>query len=178
MFNLIPHIVKQKILTDYKARRIIVVLLACIFFILTLFIFISPSFGYLFFEEKNVGAESEAIKKSDQFKKADEVLKAIQETNGQLRVVSLESGPLKITEAIEKIVQVKNASIHVTSIQYRTINASSSVITLEGKADKRDALKKFVTDLQNIPMFLSVELPISNFVKDKDISFTISMKIL
>jgi Tfp pilus assembly protein PilN len=178
MFNLIPHIIKQKILHDYRARRVIVVLVGCMLFILILFIFISPSFGYLFFEEKNVIAEAESIKKSDQFKKADEVLKAIQETNGQLRVVSLEENPSKVTEAIEKIVQTKNAFVRITSIQYRTITATSSMITIEGKADKREALKRFVTDLQNIPVFTDVALPISNFVKDKDIGFTISMKIL
>lgn len=178
MFNLIPHIIKQKILSDYKARRVITVLVGFVILIIILFIFISPSFGHLFFEEKNVMAEAETIKKSDQFKKADEVLKAIKQTNEQLRVISSDVSMVGPTEAMQKIIQVKNASVHITSIQYKTVSATSSMLVLEGKADRRDALKKFVTDLGDVSGFAEVVLPISNFVKDKDIGFTISMKIL
>ena len=178
MFNLIPHIIKEKIRTDYRGRRIIVLLLGLICFICVLFIFIAPSFGYLFFEEQNVIAEAEVMKNSDQFKKADEVVATIKETNEQLRALGLEISSVEPIEAIEKIVQAKNVGIHITDIQYKEVSATSSTIVLQGKADKRDGLKQFVTNLQGVSGFSDVVLPVSNFAKDKDISFTISMKIL
>lgn len=178
MFNLIPATLKEKILKDYKERRIIVLLFGFIFFICMLFIFISPSFGYLFFEEQNVVAEAEVMRESDQFKKADEVMTTIKETNEQLRALSLEVRSVTPVKAIEQVVSVKNRSIHITEIQYKEVTSTSSTIVLQGKADRRDALKEFVTSLQNISGFSDVVLPVSNFAKDRDISFTISMKIL
>lgn len=178
MFNLIPHIIKQRILQDYRARRVIVILAGFVLLVCVLFVFISPSFGYLFFEEKNVIAEAEAIKKSDQFKKADEVLKAIKETNEELRVLSTEIRSAQPTPAIEQIIKAKNQFIHITEIQYKVVHATSSLVTIGGKADRRDALKKFVVDLEGVPGFLDVFLPVSNFAKDKDIDFTVSIKML
>lgn len=178
MFNLIPNTLKEKILKDYKGRRVIVLLFGLVCFICMLFVFISPSFGYLFFEEKNVIAEAEVMKQSDQFKTADEVVTTIKETNEQLRTLSLEVRPVAPIGAIEKIVKVKNQYIHITEIQYKEVNATSSTVVLQGKADKREALKDFVTSLQGLSGFSDVVLPVSNFAKDKDIDFTISMKIL
>jgi hypothetical protein len=132
----------------------------------------------LFFEEQNVIAEAEVVKKSNQFEKADEVVGAIQETNEQLRAFMLEAGSVQYIGAIEKIIQVKNTAIRITDIQYKTVTATSSLITLEGNADRRDALKEFVTELENITGFTDVVLPVSNFAKDRDIDFTISLKTL
>lgn len=178
MFNLIPDTLKEKIARDYKERRIILLLFSFICFIAMLFIFISPSFGYLFFEEKDVAAEAEVMMQSDQFKKADEVVTSIKETNEHLRVLSLEVRSVSPIEAIEKIVETKRQAIHITEIQYKETTATSSTIILQGKADRREALKDFVSSLQNLSGFSDVVLPVSNFAKDKDISFTISMKIL
>lgn len=178
MFNLIPDTLKQRILKDYKERRIIVLLFVCVLFIVMLFILISPSFGYLFFEEQNVIAEAEVVKKSNQFEKADEVMDVIQSTNEQLRVFMLEISSIQSIEAVEKIVSAKHTGIYIDNIQYKLLTATSSLITVEGKASRRDTLREFVTKLENIEGFTDVVLPVSNFVKDRDIDFTISLKTL
>lgn len=178
MFNLIPHTLKERIIKDYKGRRVTVVFFGVVCLIVILFIFISPTYGYLFFEEQNVIAEAETMKKSDQFQKADQVVAAIKETNEQLRALSLDVRSVQPIQAVERVVQAKNTSIHITDIQYKEVTATSSILILQGKADRRDSLKQFITNLQSISGFSDVTLPVSNFAKDKDIDFSVSMKML
>ena len=177
MFNLIPQSLKGYILTDYKERRIIVVLAGVILLILIAFVFLAPSLGYLFFEEKNILAEVEAMKSLDQFKKVDQVETSIKDANEQLRALLTEVSPVDPIRAIERVIEVKNSGVHITDLQYQEITATSSSLVMKGSADKRDALKQFVTNVQALPGFADVVLPVSNFAKDKDIDFSISVTI-
>ncbi len=177
MFNLIPQSLKGYILADYKERRIVVILVGVVFLILIAFVFLAPSLGYLFFEEKNILAEVEAMKSLDQFKKVDQVETSIKDANEQLRALLTEVSPVDPIRAIERVIAVKNSGVHITDMQYQEITATSSSLVMRGSADKRDALKQFVTNVQALPGFADVVLPVSNFAKDKDIDFSISVTI-
>ncbi|MCX6703428.1 MAG: hypothetical protein NTV02_01930 [Candidatus Zambryskibacteria bacterium] len=175
MFNLIPIQLKEQIIRDYKERRI--VLWFGGFFVLSviLFIFLLPTYVLVFFEEKNKFSETQFMKASSQFKKSDEVVGIITETNEQLRVLLASVPKTSATGSLQKVLEAKNSFIHITEIEYREKTATSSDILIRGMADKRDALKQFATALENQEIFLDVTLPISNFAKDKDIDFSISL---
>lgn len=177
MFNLIPDLVKEKILKDYVKRRIIVWLFAILVAVVITLVFLLPTFVHVFFEEKNMRADAEFVKSSIQIKKADEVVVTIKETNEQLRALSLIKNPTKPVDTVQKAIEVKNASIYINEIEY-TENQKGGMLLLKGVALKRESLQDFVTKLQAVPGFKEVVLPVSNFAKDKDIDFALSITLL
>ncbi len=175
MFNLIPETLKEKIIKDYTERRVVVWLFGVCVLMGTFFIFLLPTYTHVFFEEQNTLGDAERIKNSVQFKKADQVAQTIKETNTQLKVLEQENRSVNPINSIQQIIGTKNAAIRIYEIEYTEIKATSSIVVIKGVADRRDALRQFVTNLESIKGFSNIELPVSNFVKDKDIDFTISI---
>ncbi|MHB1316891.1 MAG: hypothetical protein ACYCZW_03510 [Minisyncoccota bacterium] len=178
MFNLIPTFLKKEIRSDYKGRRIIMWLGGFLMVIITSYFFLLPGYINVFFEEKNASTESKVIKDSTTFVKADEIAKTIVEINEQLKTLSLVTDSVEPISPIEKIISTKNLFIHINEIEYRELTATTSTIILTGVADKRDALREFVSNLELVDGFSGVILPVSNFAKDKDIEFTISINLI
>lgn len=177
MFNLVPDIVKEKILKDYKHRRIVVWLFSLLVCVVIFLVFLLPTYAYVFFEEKNTRADTVLINNSLQLKEADQVVSTIKETNEQLRALAMSGNPTDPLLTLEKVGQAKNSFIHINEIEYREDTASTSTLVLKGLADKRDALREFVNKLESTEGFFDVVLPVSNFAKDKDIEFSVNVKI-
>lgn len=178
MFNLIPDSVKEKILKDYQERRVVVWLFALFLLSVTIVIFLLPAYVHVFFEEKNIRADVEIVKNSLQLKKADDVVGTIKATNELLKALSPAKSHVRTSEIIEKTLGAKNAAIHITDIEYMETKTSSSTVLLKGIADKRESLREFVNTLEGTEGFAKVELPVSNFAKDKNIDFSITISLL
>jgi len=177
MFNLVPDIVKEKILKDYGHRRFVVWLFGMLMCMMIFFIFLLPTYAYILLEEKNTLADTILIKNSLQLKEADQVVGTIKETNEQLKALGVSGNPTTALLTLEKVGEAKNPLIHVNEIEYEEDTASTSILILRGIADKRDALREFVSKLESTESFFEVLLPVSNFAKDKDIEFSINVKI-
>lgn len=177
MFNLIPDNLKADIIREYAGRRLIVWFAGFTLLCVSLFVFLLPTYIYVFFEEKNLLSQSELLKDSAQFKKADDVVKVITETNEQLRVVA--SVPYTTTpiSALEKVITAKNPPIRIADIEYSQSPNGSSTISVRGVAGTRDSLRQFVASLEAVDVFTAATLPVSNFAKDKDIEFSISVTV-
>lgn len=178
MFNLIPDAVKEKILKDYKERRVVVWLFALFSLSVMIVIFLLPAYVHVFFEEKNMRADVEVVKNSLQLKKADDVVGKIKRTNEQLKTLSPVKSQIRASEIVEKALRTRNSTIHITEIEYMETKTSSSTLLLKGVADRRESLREFVTKLESTEGFVKVELPVSNFAKDKNIDFSINISLL
>ncbi len=178
MFNLIPDSVKEKILKDYQRRRGVVWLFMTAVLSIVVLIFLLPTYVHVFFEVKNVSASVEIVKSSLQLKEADEVVGTIKKTNEQLRTLFSASSSFKTSEIVERALKAKNSFIHITDIEYIETKIGSSTLQLRGIADRRESLREFVTTLESIESFEKVELPVSNFAKDRDIDFSVTIRLL
>ncbi len=83
----------------------------------------------------------------------------------------------KVLPLVNVIIKNKIPTIHINEILYKFTDKSNSAITLSGVSLTRDALVAFVKKLQSSGSFKSVNLPVSNFTKDKDINFSLSMAV-
>jgi hypothetical protein len=50
-------------------------------------------------------------------------------------------------------------------------------INLQGVSATRESLSAFSKSLQTIPEFKSVNVPLSSYTKDKDLSFSVDIKV-
>lgn len=178
MFNLIPENLKATIIREYSGRRLIVWFAGFALLCIALFIFLLPTYIHVVFEEKDLLTQTEFLKDSAQFKKADDIVRVITETNEQLRVVSTPSYNTTPVSAIEKIILSKNTNIRITDIQYtQIVEEEGSKVSVAGIANTRDSLRQFVSSLEAVEVFSQVTLPVSNFAKDRDIDFSVNLTV-
>ncbi len=79
-----------------------------------------------------------------------------------------------IAEIINPLIEVSREKVSITSLLYEEIQgANTTNITITGKAPSRQILSQFHQDLNKSAFFEKVNLPISNYVKGKDIEYTI-----
>jgi hypothetical protein len=175
MFNLIPEQYKQMIIHEYHARLRILWGIGLLCLVFSFLILIIPSYVSVYFAAKNMRDQAGLMKSSFSFKNADAILGTITETNKQLQVASLfqqKNNPLSF---FEQAVGAKNTAIHIVSSEYSKRDTGNSDITISGIADTRDALRLYINELNALPIFSDVYLPISSFVKDKNIEFSITL---
>ncbi len=79
---------------------------------------------------------------------------------------------------IHSILEVSRPGIKFSHFAYTTASSKSPhTLTLSGTSVTRDALRNYQLALQNSPLVLSANLPISAYAKDSNITFAISITL-
>ena len=99
------------------------------------------------------------------------------QTTDELKVLELYNKNLVPSIYFSKIIEDKNPSIKITRLSMNQTTTGENVILVGGISADRAGLVAFIEDLKFEDGFSSVDSPISDFVKDKDISFTINIKV-
>ncbi len=175
MFNLLPEIEKKHIVSEYSTRRTIVALIFLFTIGLIAVISIIPSF---ILSSAKVGEVSESIstiRSSTIFEEEDELSLALSDTNAKVSTLLPEKQNIYIADLFEKILSHKTASVRINGISYRKGDKDDSV-AVNGVALSREDLSFFVEDMRKNPLFTEVNLPVSNFAKDRNSEFTLDIK--
>lgn len=174
MFNLLPDNVKKEIKTEYKIRLITMIFVFVILLQVSLFISILPSWVISSSKEEDIMLETEDAANAKFFKDSDEITSIISSTNTRLgHITTLLEYP-KARPFIDKIISSKTSSIHLNNFVY-ALNKTDATISIQGISGTREALISFSKTLQDSKMFKTVDLPISNLAKDKNISFSMTL---
>lgn len=181
MINLLPQHHQDLLRAKYNARRITI----ASYFVVILSI-ISLSFfasGYFLTENilsnTNLQNNTNSLKTIDGETLSSEVIattlsdlarasRLADELDSKLRP----SGVYKIIRNLEG----KPNSVHLYEIGYSNKLTKEGVVEtliLKGVAENRDSLTSLGRFLESIPDFQSVDLPISNFAKERDIDFSL-----
>ncbi len=177
MFNLLPENLKDKIKKDYKLRKITVIL---IFFVCVLFsalIFLLPSWLVSYYNEKEVVLDHKQMQDNLSDLNISSVLSTIKTINTKLNIINSNLDYPKILPYLNTILSKKTNSIHINNFTYNYAEDKTTEVTLGGVASTRESLVSFVKTLEESKSFSEVNLPISNLAKDKNIIFSIKMKI-
>ncbi len=106
-----------------------------------------------------------------------EVYKILEATDQRVDFLSPQPA-LFLTAAAEKIAGRKPAGVRIDGLSYHPQEPAqtwSAAIALTGLATSREALVAFVKALQAEPTFSSINVPVSNFAKDRDIEFSLTL---
>lgn len=173
MFSLIPDQEKKEIIKDYHLRRILIVLL----FLLGTGLFTSVtllpsrilSSAKISEAERRINTEQNSLEKHE-----DGSIKLVKDINQKLNALHTET-VISPSDVFNRIFTKKLSTIRIVGISFQ--NGEEVVVSVEGIATDRENLSKFVRELQSEAIFESVFLPISNFAKDKNVPFTLQIKI-
>ncbi|MDP3726235.1 MAG: hypothetical protein Q8R36_03500, partial [bacterium] len=106
--------------------------------------------------------------------------KNVADINQKINILSGESErSISTSYAIQKIIENKNPNIFITSFFYDDIQKTEMprIMTISGVSSNRHRLISFVNALRAEDTFSEVNVPVSNFVKNVDIPFSLLLTI-
>lgn len=180
--NLLPLTEQIKVKTEYRVRLLALSLFGGAIVCVIGAVFLLPAYVAVFAKEKSISVEFSALKESDTPESAA-LAGELQELKKQIASLSLAEGNGRVMDTISLAIKKESeasalsAPISITNIVYDTDKAGGRTLSLGGVAGNRNALRALVKALGEEYPFEFVRVPVSNFVKEKDIPFTVSITI-
>lgn len=174
MFNLLPQEYQHNLKKEYSRRLITLVLIAffCIGLagVLTLF----PSYLLSLQKEKEISVEDINIEKTLRADVVD-LNKQIKSIKEDTALVLGREAQNQIYLLLAQILEKKSSGIIIKSLSYKKQNDDPVSVAVAGVANTRDGLLSFTKELETLEVFESVNIPVSNFAKDRNIEFSLDL---
>lgn len=175
MLNFLPQKNKNQIVTEYLLRVIALLLISLFISSLILISLFAPSFFFVSYKNNTVKNQLESIKQENVDKGVDPML-FIKNVNKLVVSLSPSSTGVGYTEIINKIVNIKNNDIKISSIDIVDDKGTNSKkILLNGIASTRDSLTSYEKEIKIDGFFDSIIFPVSNFIKSTDSEFSATL---
>ncbi len=178
MFNLLPEALKREIKSEYRKRWLVAVLTLLLFIQVSFLVFLLPSWTLSFSKEKEAVLLLEELGEGNTSQGAGSTASIITETNLKLRIIDTVMKSPEAFPLIDAVISNRNTSIKLSDISYTSMGTSTATVTLSGVGATRDALVSFSKKLEETKLFKSVNLPVGNLAKDKDINFSINITVV
>ncbi|MES3004969.1 MAG: hypothetical protein V4690_02555 [Patescibacteria group bacterium] len=179
MFNVLPDNLKQEIKKQYGARRFVVILNFIIFIQIFTLIAFFPSWVTSFYNQKEAASVVAESEDALLIEEVEELSSQIQSINKKLEIIKKTQTGFSPTQTLDSIIEQKSPSILINEFTFNKSTNNQVTITLTGSAGERESLLTFIKKLESSKLFDKVDSPISNFTKDRNISFSLflTMKI-
>lgn len=175
MINLLPPAAKKGILIEYWVRVISVWL---ILWSLALLAAASLSFpAYVFTATQIKLHQDSATQAMKQVTDYEQTSVALTRASQQARIIVDGQQVDRFSKYVFLLEQLQGTDVQVSTIALERVEDGMAPITVGGTARDRQALASFRDRLLTNEAVVSVDLPISNLAKDKDIQFTISVTL-
>lgn len=143
-----------------------------------LVVFLIPSYVSLDLKENIALEQIGLVKKSIQNKDNINAEKELNIIVAKIEILKRTKNEIVLKDIIYEIIKEKPQGIYISDFLYNKIQKKEGIekmVTIQGVSNTRDELLKFKNLLSNIKYFGEVNLPLSNFVKDIDIPFSIDI---
>lgn len=177
MFNLLSQNLKNEIKKEYKIRKLIMVLTFALAIQVSFMVFILPTWLSSFYKEKVMLSDSNKLNQNLSESSVESVSAEILKINQQLNIINNSLNYRGIVVFIDEVLQQKNNTIFIEQFSMSSGNNAEPILFIGGVATTRENLVSFVSRLEQSDLFSEVNLPISNLAKDRNIDFSIEIKI-
>lgn len=179
MINLLPDDKKEELMRIYMMRVTLTAL--CAFLGLELLVIASLVPSYLYLRSVQNAADAELAELVAKHGATDTAVSdAIKRVAGDVALMRPNLKEPTWSSISTRVASVTIPGITITAIAYDTKGVkegSSGTVQLRGVAADRDVFFAFRSRLISDPSFLSVDMPSSAFVKEKDIDFTVALQL-
>jgi len=180
MANLLTLPEKLYIRKMYRTRLVIVVLISTFVILSIGIITFLPTLFWSTVKEKAASERLSVIKQIISAEEQKNIQEDVISTNKKISL--LKSGnarSVSMSDVTEIVIQRKSRSILITAFFYenKLLDEQEQKMTVSGIAQDRYSLLLFVNQLREENIFEEVNLPVSNFVKNTDIPFSLSLLI-
>jgi hypothetical protein len=177
MINLIPNQEKKRRARELYYRLAVLSLLMFSFALLVASLAILPAYFFAVSKSRAAQERLEIQRTVPISLFNQEALKTLETLNRKIVLVEEAAARnFPVSErVITPILAEKLSGIKLSRISYENSPAGGKKISLGGTAASRESLLLFRQALEDSPSFESVDLPISNFIKDSNIEFSLSL---
>jgi hypothetical protein len=182
MLNLLPQQNKAEIQKEYTLRKIVMTLVLLFVVLVASLLLLAPSYLLSKIREREATDQLTYTKdlleqKFESENITKEMASAISYAQA-LRPFKKGTSPYEIIRIFEN----KPSSIKITQISYTAAMIAGdspmpASISLEGKAENRESLTAFGKLIEGRSEFSAVNIPVSNFVKERDITFSMTVTL-
>ncbi len=174
MFNLLPPTNKHALRSEYLLRRAAVAL----WFATAAFLFAALSLlPPLFLAGQKEMTLREQITALARTVAGDETTRFTQSVEQiRLRLAALSPqllGP-SLVSLLGSVAETRTEGVSLTRVAFDQTEGGAVTVSIGGEAESRAALVAFQKALQGLKVFDTVELPVGNLAKDREISFSLS----
>ncbi len=173
MINLIPPKAKKIVVREYWTRAASVWFLIFSFALLVMAFLSVPTYILLRSLESAMASQIDYAKAEQGSYKESE--RTIKNANALINHLNRSEAQMSFSALLGKLDTVAGPGVTLTEFGFVEEEGVLKQVSLLGHADTRVLLSSFRDRLTAHDLFLSVDLPISNLAKDKDITF--SMKV-
>lgn len=176
--NLLPE--KNKILLkkEYFKRVFVTLGIFLIFAVLAAIAVLAPAGVFIFSRKNDFEKESAASAKSADKIGSEKSIAEANQINSRLKILENKWSSRDLNVLIKKIIDSKSAGVKIKLLSYNNGNAAEgSVIAISGEAARRQDLFAFESGLKKEFGEDKLASPISNMIKEKDLIFTLTLKI-
>ena len=176
MSNLLPPKNKLALLKLYRKRYVSLAFFSLAALSVVAIVLLLPSYLYLRSSQIVLETEYDTLSSYETSTIAAQLAATVTDINGRLAAFPATSpaSPL-IAGMIDPILQVESPAIHIAEFDYAPgITSVQAKISVSGIADSRTDLLAFADKVRNIASFTSVDVPITNYIKDTDVPFTLT----
>lgn|SRR3989338_2477443 len=177
MLNLLPKEEKYFVRAEYRRRLAVVSLVALGIATLLGSIFLLPAFFHIRGIGQNAKENAEKLKNDSMFKEREVFVEELSRANDTLKAFSAKVSGLDSHELIRRVVSRRLSGIYLSLIDIRmSADGESGELKISGTAKDRATLRSFAEALRRETIFSSVDVPVGNFAKERNLVFSISVK--
>lgn len=174
MINLIPPAAKKSVIREYWKRVITVWLLLFSSALIILVVFLLPTYVAL---QTEIGLLDEKVAVNAGLLSAYDVSATeLVTANAQAKLLLDSESEISLSEIIIKLDTIAGKDVSINNYIFES-KIDNNTIVLSGVAVTRQALALFKDTIGKEEEVASVDLPIPNLIKDKDLIFTMTIKM-
>jgi FtsZ-binding cell division protein ZapB len=176
MFNLLPKERKKTIKKEYRLHFLALLLSMLTMTGIVTLVFLTPSFFTVRAKESRAEDQLRVLQQqTPELKEKKNLDSSVSEITRKIEVLEPQNTLLP-SQAIQIVVDSRPKGILIKAVSY-AISESVINITVTGRGDTRETLTTFTRNLRENETFNSVNLPVSNLAKDRDIDFSITLVV-
>ena len=175
--NLIPNNEKKQMVKSFYFRLAILFLTVIGVSLFILSVGTLPAYLLSFTKDSLINTKLE-IQKAEPVPVPDqETLAVIDDLDKKLAIIETEKDGKFIfsKKIIDAILLKKIPEIKIIQISYNNDSPEGKTVNISGTAPSREILLSFRESLEDDTVFKKVDMPISNFIKGRDIQFNLSL---
>lgn len=176
MSNLLPKREQTLLKKEYSLRRIIVLLFLFSAVLGISFVLLFPSYILSRVNKTEAAIRLQAAQRTMQTKSGDDISASVRDAKDKARALQISQKMHSVYDLV-RLFEKKSEEIKINEMYYNRSEEGVVTLAIKGKAGTRESLTAFRRQLEAQPEFLSINLPISNFAKDRNIEFSVDIVV-
>ncbi len=177
MLHLLTEDYKEKVVKEYQKRAWTVFGIGVLSVVFVSTIFIIPVYVMSFGRYLDAQNTKQHLDKEIALREDATTAQNIKDISSSLKALVLFKDKDLPSTYIEKLIAIKPRGIKINNIIFTPSDDSATALDISGVADARSNLVVFSQSLKSDKVFSTVDIPLSNFAKERNIEFSIKILI-